>query len=454
MRLRRLLTLPAALLASAAASVACGPSDAEPRAQWVITVATDAPIPSFGDRVLVEVLDSIGGPACAGCTRLFDASTPAQLPLSFGIEASDRVAAVRARLFRASNLGPDGLPKGTALVDAIGRLAPAQGVRNVMLELPARCFGVPADPAIFSVCDPVSRLLVPAPPLGATPSKLPQPGGYLPAARIPCPGPIPEGMVCVPGGLYLMGSFAPIRVGAYADSPERVVRLDPFAMDVDEQRVGTVEALIQQGSVATAPATHNALLNFCTFLGLDEHANDAFPVNCTSWQGASEICAAQGKRLPTEAEWEYAASNAPSEGAYPWGDDADVCNHAYVGRSSFAEGGSIACHDAGTVNDVGPSIDGMPGDLSALGIKNLAGNVAEWVQDDFALYDADCWKYVTFPLENPRCALGGDAQADKALRGGFWSASPFYARAVVRNLSDAKSPSAPAGVRCVKSWGP
>lgn len=420
----------------------------------MVTVATDAPLPTFGDRLLVEVLDAAGALACSGCQRSFDASSADRFPLSFGIEASARASLVRARLYRAANVGPDGLPAGTALLDAVGRLPMAAGIRKVMLELPARCFDVPADPATPSTCDPVTRAPVPAPALGPPPANPPQAGSWAPAAPVPCPGPIPEGMVCVPGGLFLLGSFIPVRVGAYADAPERVVQLAPFAIDVREQTVGTVEALLQQGLVATAPVAKNASLTFCTFLGLDDHANDAYPVNCISWKAASEICAAQGKRLPTEAEWEYAASNAPAEDAFPWGNDGDVCGKAYVGRSSVFEGASVACHDASTVKQVGPVVGGMPGDVSALGIENMAGNVAEWVQDDFATFDSECWQYDTFPLENPKCEVSTDPPPDKALRGGYWSASPFYARASARNLFDRKIPSAPAGVRCVKSWGP
>src|SRR5262245_5699099 len=103
--------------------VGCGSPEADPRAQWVVTIGTDAAVPQIGDRVFVEILDEAGSLACNTCEREFGLrpnEPNAGLPLSFAVvppETGGRFR-VRARLYRSSSTGPDGRPKGNLLIDA------------------------------------------------------------------------------------------------------------------------------------------------------------------------------------------------------------------------------------------------------------------------------------------------------------------------------------------------
>jgi formylglycine-generating enzyme required for sulfatase activity len=440
------------------AAVACGEPPQEARDQWLVSIATDAPLPQFGDRLLVDILDDGGALACDECRRLFDAR-PETFPTSFGVAGAPRATHVRARLYRSADVGADGLPQGTALIDALGRLPSPTGVTAVWLPLWAACFGVPADIRGDMTCEPAGRMLHAISALGSTPDSWPKVGSWAPAREIPCPEAAPAGMTCVPGGVFIMGATTPLRTGEVAEAPPHVVRLDPFAIDTDEVTLGTVIPLLRAGSVVGSPIMHanqpvfdSSAPEGCTFVSLLDRTRDALPADCLGWETADSICKALGKRLPTEAEWEYVATNAPAGDHYPWGDEDDVCARAYVARGALDDG-SLACHDAMTAANKGPVAGGMASDVSRRGVHNLAGNVAEWVADDLAAYDAPCWREGPFPLANPLCVTGSDApDREKVFRGGFWSGSPFTARSVVRQGSRRDIPMIVAGVRCALSW--
>jgi formylglycine-generating enzyme required for sulfatase activity len=92
-----------------------------------------------------------------------------------------------------------------------------------------------------------------------------------------------------------------------------------------------------------------------------------WPAMCVSWYGANEYCRAHGKRLPLEAEWEFAAKGA-SRRPFPWGDDLPRQDGV-----SFDRRGTASVHPQA----VGDSLQ----DVSPEGVYDLAGNAAEWVED-------------------------------------------------------------------------
>src|SRR5260221_9948122 len=107
-------------------------------------------------------------------------------------------------------------------------------------------------------------------------------------------------MICVPGGVFFLGGFlhgSPIT----ATVPEHLVQVSTFAMDVDAMTVGSLRTLVNSPAAVTLPISKNpqerVLENACTWLGAEDGANDALPVNCVTGGVAAEICAALRKRL-------------------------------------------------------------------------------------------------------------------------------------------------------------
>jgi formylglycine-generating enzyme required for sulfatase activity len=411
---------------------ACGSGQAEPRPQWVLEIDTDVPVAQFGDQLLVEVLARPDEVPCAGCRRLFALDTNTVWPLSFGVAQADSSTEpyVRARQYRRGYVGPDGLPSSPALVDVLQRLPPPSGVTRVDMHMRMGCFGVPA-------CDPagVSRWSV--------------------APDQPCRGADVADMVCVPGGAFLLGApNAFVQSDVLAPNPERLVVLSPFRIDVDELTVGRVRALAASHTLAQPPTGRSAgsdLTSMCTYLGPGDATNDALPVNCVSYAGAQELCALLGKRLPTEAEWEYVAGNRDAETEYPWYVADDLCAYAIVGRGRYPDEMTAtltedtSCRTRATSTMAfGPVANGSPRDLTLLRVHDLGGSLSEWVADTLVPYSDACWAGAS-PLVDPRCDAPGDV---KSLRGGSWSSRPIMMRATMRNgLSGSDSYT---GVRCAR----
>ena len=140
--------------------------------------------------------------------------------------------------------------------------------------------------------------------------------------------------------------------------------------------------------------------------------NDALPMNCIDWFEAEAFCIWDGGRLPTEAEWNYAAAGGTQQRVYPWGSAALDCTYAnFYG----AAGGTDYCvaPRTGAVNRVGsesPKGDGLYGQA------DLAGNVWEWVQDWYV-------NPYTNPCDNCACLT---VSSSRVLRGGGFGFSASH----------------------------
>ncbi len=156
-----------------------------------------------------------------------------------------------------------------------------------------------------------------------------------------------------------------------------------------------------------------------------------FPVVNVTWYGARAYCEAIGRRLPTEAEWEFAARGELGY-LYPWGNTFST-DYAKTNRPVTEDPGAGA-------------VDSYAIGASASGILNLAGNVAEWVSDWYSpVYYSQLAQSGAATL-NP---LGPPAGTDKVLRGGSWDTVPFFARSVHRQNLPPNQQSLWAGFRCV-----
>jgi len=141
------------------------------------------------------------------------------------------------------------------------------------------------------------------------------------------------------------------------------------------------------------------------------------PVVNVNWENATTYCKWVGGRLPTEAEWEKAASwdaETKAKFIYPWGDTIDCSFANYAGISN----GSNRC--IGHTALVGSFERGK----SPFGLYDMAGNVFEWVND---WYDATY--YESSPASNP---LGPDSGRYRVLRGGGWGSDDSRVRSALR----------------------
>jgi formylglycine-generating enzyme required for sulfatase activity len=215
------------------------------------------------------------------------------------------------------------------------------------------------------------------PPTDVPPTETTAPPTHTPE---PTAIPVPEGMVLVPAGTFQMGAAA-------GDAqPIHSVTLAQFFLDQFEVTNARYRACEASGA-CTPPArrgsdTRGGYYTDTTF--------DQFPVLNVTWDQASTFCQSEGGRLPTEAEWEYAATGGDGR-RYPWGNDFD--------RSLVPV--SVADTQA---------VGSFPGGVSPFGVYDMAGNALEWVNDWYS----DGY-YAVSPPENPQ---GPDTGTRKVLRGG------------------------------------
>lgn len=154
---------------------------------------------------------------------------------------------------------------------------------------------------------------------------------------------------------------------------------------------------------------------------------NSLPMYKVTWYGAKAFCEAAGGRLPTEAEWEYAARGTDGR-IYPWGNTWDPLS----ARTSIP-----------ATTEVGPlPVNSYPSGLSPFGLFDMSGNVAEWVSD---WYDPTYYNLPTASSENP---LGPTVGTEKVIRGGSWDAKPFFARAIHRQSLQPQENGSWIGFRC------
>ena len=167
-------------------------------------------------------------------------------------------------------------------------------------------------------------------------------------------------------------------------------------------------------------------------------ANETRPITCVTWYEAMAFCIWDGGFLPTEAEWNYAASGGDQQRAYPWSTPPASLEltptHAsfFDGEACFGDG-APAC----TVGDVIPA-GGKPSGVARWGHSELAGNVLEWVLDANASYLVPC----------SNCArLDG---AERVVRGGGFDSDAVALRSGSRGSLPADGRNYAVGFRCAR----
>jgi formylglycine-generating enzyme required for sulfatase activity/serine/threonine protein kinase len=277
-------------------------------------------------------------------------------------------------------------------------------------------------------------------------------------AAPPPPAKCPAGMIKIGGGKFFMGSDD--RKDTELERPAHQVTLTPYCIDATEVTVEAYKACSDRGDCKRAPQENE-------WEGIDDRARRLYdplcnirdpegkakhPINCVDWELADSYCRASGKRLPTEAEWEFATRGSDGR-KYPWGDDPPTTGTFLnaCGKECVAWGKQhpdpdnplIAMYkaDDGWANTA--PVGSFPKGASQFGLQDVVGNVWEWVSDWYAPYDHET-------RTDPQ---GPDNGTEKSLRGGSWNGSdPAWVRPTYRFKLDPKLRSHGIGMRCAKTF--
>jgi serine/threonine-protein kinase len=243
--------------------------------------------------------------------------------------------------------------------------------------------------------------------------------------------------VLVPEGCFNMGGNSATDPDVDdSELPAHQVCLTPFWIDVYEVTNEAYQAFVDAGGY-TDPQWWSEdgwrWLQTNGFAG-PENRGDSFngalqPRLNLSWYEADAYARWRGGRLPTEAEWEYAARGTQQR-LYAWGDGYQL---GYTIINEISRGGVAPT----APNEVGSKTT----DRSWSGAFDMVGNVCEWVNDWLTPYTADA-------AQNP---TGAETGMERVIRGGSYISSPVTARLVVRSGRTPESRAQTCGVRVVKS---
>ena len=286
-----------------------------------------------------------------------------------------------------------------------------------------------------------------------------------------------DGMALIPGGDFLMGTDDPIGFAADGEGPVRSVRVNSFYMDTYAVTNTQFERFVRETGYKTEAERFGWSFVFHMFVGMKARRafrgqvvdtqwwwgiNGAYwrrpegpgsnlkqrwnhPVTHISWNDATAYCQWAGKRLPTEAEWEYAARGGLAQKRYAWGDE-------------LTPGGEHRCNIwQGVFPDENSADDGYKGtapvdayEPNGYGLYNLSGNVWEWTHDWFSPTFHIETGHINAPRDNPQGPPRGQA---KTIRGGSYLCHDSYCnryRVAARTSNTPDSSTGNLGFRCVR----
>ena len=233
---------------------------------------------------------------------------------------------------------------------------------------------------------------------------------------------VPEGMVLIPAGEFIMGSDTTeienviknsgSKMKWYLDEkPKKKFNLPPFYIDIHEVTNADYKKFDPNHSFPSDRARH--------------------PVVNLKWDKSNEYCKSAGKRLPTEEEWEKAARGTDGR-IYPWGNEFDrlMCNSYESGLGGGARVGQFAQETSGSASLGGTTeVDKYKEGKSPYGVHDMAGNVWEWT---------DTWYDKEKEL--------------RVIKGGSWLSPAVSTRSAVRLGESPDMESNDYGFRCVMDY--
>ncbi|MET0592578.1 MAG: bifunctional serine/threonine-protein kinase/formylglycine-generating enzyme family protein [Polyangiaceae bacterium] len=278
-----------------------------------------------------------------------------------------------------------------------------------------------------------------------------------PVAPSPPPlKPCAEKMASLEGGKFFMGSDD--KDASEDERPAHQVTLSAYCIDLYEVTTAEYKACSDVGECKRAPTQVEwadirpfERKPFSRLCNANVAANATHPINCVDWEMASTYCAWQKKRLPTEAEWEFAA-RGPDGRKYPWGDEEPDKTHMNAcGKECLIWGAKNGVDMAYGGKGMYPDDDGFPATApvgsfvagkSRYGLYDVVGNVWEWTSD----WDG---KYAPEAVADPK---GPPAGTRRVVRGGaFNGVMASWVRPSQRYSDIPTTHSHAYGFRCAQS---
>jgi formylglycine-generating enzyme required for sulfatase activity len=270
----------------------------------------------------------------------------------------------------------------------------------------------------------------------------------------------PAGMIYIPGGEFFMGSEE--KDALPFEKPPHRVKLSPYCLDELEVTVAQYKECSDKGSCRRAgkenvwpgikPAQQKIYDPLCNIQ--DPTGKAKHPINCVDWDQAREMCESRGGRLPTEAEWEFAA-RGPDGRVYPWGDDPpsgqllNACGKECLAWQKKHPDPDHPPESMFEDDDGFPNtspVGSFPKGKSRYGVQDVVGNVWEWVADWYADYDKNA---ATTVATDPK---GPETGTERVIRGGAWNgAQPSWVRPSFRYHVVPTARGYGFGFRCAKS---
>lgn len=282
---------------------------------------------------------------------------------------------------------------------------------------------------------------------------------------------LPEGMVYIPGGKFMMGTNSNEGFSSDGEGPIRKVEIGSFYMDYCTVTNEDFEMFVKDTGYKTDAEKYGWSFVFKNFITIEsqkkvKHVVKNAPWWCVvesaywsqpeginsnienrmkhpavhlSWNDAVAYCNWAGKRLPTEGEWEYAARGGLEKKMYPWGNELTPNGQHYCNIWQ------------GEFPSVNTKEDGYKGTAPAFsfpangyGLYNMSGNIWEWCSDWFARSHHN-----KGGRNNPKGPLNGE---QKVIRGGSYLCHASYCnryRVAARSFNTPDSSTGNMGFRCV-----